>query len=207
MSVKIIGAYGEARWSRPPLRSGILLRPVLLFSERLSRLARRDARAPASREDERGAAEVLSIHLVVSRPIVVAERRVAAAVDDSPAAAIEVTMGPAGDWGLEDADKMREGRATKGVDSRSSYERGVDGAAVRGGRLPGLTKARMTARRAACSRECRSVSKSETDGCMVDAPTTLAPPWPQAIMRAGAAQQANATAGRVACGLGDGHGR
>ena len=81
-----IGACELARSGIPPLRHDPLLRRELTLIERVARLAKRKAVAPAAREEEREAAEVLSIRLAMSRPIVVAERRVAAAVDSSPAA-------------------------------------------------------------------------------------------------------------------------
>ena len=181
--------------STPPLRHARLLRRQLIVSERVPRLAKRNAVAPAPYEGERNSAEVLSMHLAMNRPAVVAERRNAAAVDKSAAAAVEVTAGPACHLGHGEIDKVRRGRAMKpGVDGRRSSARGVAEAAVCGGHLPGLIKVRMKAGRAARDGGSRSVRKSEADGFVVEAPTTRGPPWPRRRVSEEGAEQANATA-------------
>ena len=124
VSANGIGAYGVAWWVRPPLRHYRLLRPTLVSNEKMPRLARGKASAPACREEERGSAEVLLVHLGMNRPIGVAERRIAAAVDGLSAAAVGVTDKPASEGRAGGGLAIREGRAEEIVDSRSSCERG-----------------------------------------------------------------------------------
>ena len=187
-----IGAYEVAWWDRSPLRRGTLLRRQLMWGNNESRLAREEASAPACCEEERESAEVPSIHLAMSRPIEVTGRRIAAAEDVTAAAAV-VAEGPCEQSGLEVPANLRRRRAIVAARGRSSCGPQVEGAAVRGGHLPGLSEARMSSRRAAWSRDCRSAIRSETDGCAVEAPTRRAPPWPRRRLRAVGAEQANAT--------------